>query len=272
MNSAMMGNGPGPAIGSANPKYLRAVDYAVRAHGAVRQARKASTFPYVIHPIRVGDLLDRFGYPQYVVVAGVLHDLVEDTEVTAAEIAASFGRRVATLVEAASEPSKLAPWSEREARPWRERSTGGTRLRGSCPRRPRLVKAGKSRSASTCDGSSGRISPANKGSRSARLTGRTTTTQPSSVRTGPGRRQGSDASPSTMPAGASARTWTRSPMTISEVRADRYTGHANPHAMRNRYVQMMEGQMQVDAAALDEYLAGREDNVIVPLHREAFSA
>jgi hypothetical protein len=42
--------------------------------------------------------------------------------------------------------------------------------------------------------------------------------------------------------------------------------------MRDRYVQVMEGQIQADAAALDEYLAGRETNVIVPLHREVFSA
>jgi integrase len=57
---------------------------------------------------------------------------------------------------------------------------------------------------------------------------------------------------------------------ISEVRADRYMGHANP-SMRARYVQQQEGQYAADAAALDEYLYGREDGTIIPI-REASSA
>jgi integrase len=57
---------------------------------------------------------------------------------------------------------------------------------------------------------------------------------------------------------------------ISDVRADRYMGHANA-SIRARYVKQQDGQLGADAAALDEYLSGRVSGVIVPL-REAASA
>jgi HD domain len=98
----------------ANPKYLEALQFAVSAHAAVAQARKGTDFPYVLHPIRVAALLDRYGYAEHAVVAGFLHDVVEDTEQDLSDVERVFGRRVAALVRAASEPNKSAPWRERK--------------------------------------------------------------------------------------------------------------------------------------------------------------
>ena len=52
----------------ANLRYLVALSFAVERHAAVRQSRKGTDFPYVVHPIRVAEILDRFGYGEEVVV------------------------------------------------------------------------------------------------------------------------------------------------------------------------------------------------------------
>jgi hypothetical protein len=99
---------------NANPRYLEAVSFAVERHGLVAQARKGTDFPYVIHPIRVAEILSRFGYTEDVVVAGLLHDTIEDAGVTVDELRRCFGDRVAELVEAASEPDKSLDWRTRK--------------------------------------------------------------------------------------------------------------------------------------------------------------
>jgi hypothetical protein len=49
-------------MGSASPLLIAALGFSVDAHAAVRQERKGTTFPYVVHPIRVGEILDLFGW------------------------------------------------------------------------------------------------------------------------------------------------------------------------------------------------------------------
>jgi hypothetical protein len=100
--------------GNADQRFTNALAFAAQAHGAVKQARKGSRFPYVSHPIRVAEILARFDAGDDVVVAGFLHDTIEDTRVTLEEIAATFGSRVAALVSAASEPHKSDPWKVRK--------------------------------------------------------------------------------------------------------------------------------------------------------------
>lgn len=100
--------------GRANPRLITALAFAVRAHGDVKQERKGTDFPYVAHPIRVAEILDRFGCGEDVIVAGFLHDTVEDADISAEELTAAFGPRVAALVTAASEPDKSLPWKTRK--------------------------------------------------------------------------------------------------------------------------------------------------------------
>src|SRR3954466_13385740 len=98
----------------ANRRYLKALAFAVERYGAARQPRKGTTFPYVVHPIRVAEILDRFNYSEETVVAGILHDTVEDANVMYDEIAGTFGERVSTLVEKASEHDKTLTWRARK--------------------------------------------------------------------------------------------------------------------------------------------------------------
>jgi GTP pyrophosphokinase len=60
---------------------------------------RASGEPYIAHPVAVAGLLRELGGGASMIAAGFLHDVIEDTEVTAAEIEQRFGVEVRRLVE-----------------------------------------------------------------------------------------------------------------------------------------------------------------------------
>jgi (p)ppGpp synthase/HD superfamily hydrolase len=89
-----------------------AIEVAARAHQ--EQVRKGTDTPYISHPYAVGMLLARAGMPEEVIIAGILHDTVEDTSLTLDYLRETFGERVALIVEGCSEPHRGAPWEERK--------------------------------------------------------------------------------------------------------------------------------------------------------------
>jgi (p)ppGpp synthase/HD superfamily hydrolase len=94
-------------------KLYDAIELAARAHHG--QVRKGSEIPYIVHPLAVAGILILANCPEHLVIAGILHDTLEDTPVTLEDIRSPFGREVADLVVALSEPDKKAPWEERKA-------------------------------------------------------------------------------------------------------------------------------------------------------------
>jgi (p)ppGpp synthase/HD superfamily hydrolase len=94
-------------------KLYDAIELAARAHH--RQVRKGTEIPYVVHPLAVAGILIRAKGPESLVIAGILHDTVEDTPVTIDEIRSEFGQAVADLVLGLSEPDKQASWEERKS-------------------------------------------------------------------------------------------------------------------------------------------------------------
>ena len=87
--------------------------FAINAHlGQIRKNEPDK--PMIMHPISVGMLLESYGYDDYVVAAGYLHDVVEDTNYTIEDIEENFGSRVSSLVKGASEPDKSLSWEERK--------------------------------------------------------------------------------------------------------------------------------------------------------------
>ena len=80
-----------------------AIDFATQKHSG--QLRKSGE-PYIIHPLAVAGLLIDWGMDVDSVVAGVLHDTVEDTEATLNEIEKAFGHDVAFLVDGVTKVSK----------------------------------------------------------------------------------------------------------------------------------------------------------------------
>ena len=101
-----------PGIVVPPERMFEAIEFATRAHAG--QFRKGTRIPYILHPLRVGTLLIEVDSDDPIVIAGILHDTVEDTPATLAEIALRFGDEVAALVESVSEPDKRAPWDARK--------------------------------------------------------------------------------------------------------------------------------------------------------------
>jgi guanosine-3',5'-bis(diphosphate) 3'-pyrophosphohydrolase len=80
-----------------------AIDFAIKAHEG--QKRKSGE-PYVSHPLAVGSTLIDWGMDIDTIIAGVLHDTVEDTDATLETIENLFGRDVAFLVDGVTKVSQ----------------------------------------------------------------------------------------------------------------------------------------------------------------------
>jgi (p)ppGpp synthase/HD superfamily hydrolase len=91
----------------------QAVEFATRAHEGQRQ--EADCSPFIVHPLEVGELLRDRGLPDEVLAAAVLHDVVENTDVTLEEIRGRFGDRVAELVRTLSEDPEIEDYGEQKA-------------------------------------------------------------------------------------------------------------------------------------------------------------
>lgn len=89
-----------------------AVNFAERAHrGAVR---KGSRIPYITHPLEAAVIAASITDDPEVIAAAVLHDVLEDTDVTREELELHFGSRVTGLVKEESE-DKTKSWIERKS-------------------------------------------------------------------------------------------------------------------------------------------------------------
>ena len=86
-----------------------AIRFATDAHKG--QYRKGSDVPYIVHPLEVLHLLRDMNADENLQIAGVLHDVVEDTPVTIEQVEEIFGKEIARLV---------ASHTEEEGKSWRE--------------------------------------------------------------------------------------------------------------------------------------------------------
>jgi len=94
----------------------RAFDFIARKHVAQRRKGRNEE-PYINHLIEVAHLLAEatHGADTVLVMAGALHDVIEDTEVTAEELAASFGAEITALVLEVTDDKALS-YAERKRR------------------------------------------------------------------------------------------------------------------------------------------------------------
>ena len=90
----------------------RAYVYAMRAHG---QQRRASGDPYFTHPLEVAAILTELRLDDATIVAAVLHDTIEDTGATKADIDNLFGPEIGSLVDGLTKLKKLDLVSKRAA-------------------------------------------------------------------------------------------------------------------------------------------------------------
>ena len=90
----------------------RAFDVAEEMHRG--QLRKSGE-PYLIHPMAVAEILAELGMDEETIIAGLLHDVVEDTPYTMEELARDFGEEVALLVDGVTKLGSLK-FESKEAR------------------------------------------------------------------------------------------------------------------------------------------------------------
>ncbi|MGC1445866.1 MAG: bifunctional (p)ppGpp synthetase/guanosine-3',5'-bis(diphosphate) 3'-pyrophosphohydrolase [Xanthobacteraceae bacterium] len=90
---------------AANEELLnRAYVYAMRAHG---EQKRASGDPYISHPLEVAAILTRLKLDDATIAAALLHDTIEDTDATRAEIDRLFGHEIGLLVEGLTKLKRL---------------------------------------------------------------------------------------------------------------------------------------------------------------------
>ena len=79
----------------------RAIVFAVKAHSGTE--RRGKGFPYIVHPMEAMEIVSTITPDQELLAAAVLHDTVEDTDVTEEQIRKEFGDRVASIVASESD-------------------------------------------------------------------------------------------------------------------------------------------------------------------------
>ncbi len=103
------------------PTVDRALTVAARCHAG--QTRKVDQTPYIAHPVAVAVIVSDFTTDEDVVVAALLHDVLEDVPpsvYSAADMTAEFGERVTGLVRGVSEDKTAG----HQTPPWRVRKEG----------------------------------------------------------------------------------------------------------------------------------------------------
>jgi (p)ppGpp synthase/HD superfamily hydrolase len=115
-----------------------ALRWATAKHSDQRRAMDRA--PFILHPLEVAALLSGRGYDDEVIAAGLLHDVVEDTDADLPEVRDRFGERVAGIVAAVSEDDGIADYGARKAA-LREQVAAATRDAHAVYAADKVVKA-----------------------------------------------------------------------------------------------------------------------------------
>ena len=91
-------------------RILRALEVAIEAH---KTQKRKSGEPFVMHPVASAKILNELGLDADSITAGLLHDCIEDTNLTKADIAGAFGHDVALLVDGVTKLGQIE-YSSRE--------------------------------------------------------------------------------------------------------------------------------------------------------------
>jgi len=109
-----------------NARLEKAIIFATELHSG--QRRKGTIRPYILHPMETLEILNSMGADSNLLIAGVLHDTIEDTNATEEQIRAEFGDDVVELVCNHSE-DKSKSWEERKQHAIEELECADKRLK-----------------------------------------------------------------------------------------------------------------------------------------------
>ncbi len=103
------------SIMNHTPEIKKAIQFAAHKHHGQMRIAHDGPMPYITHLFSVALLVAEDGASDDVVIAALLHDTLEDTDTTRAELAEAFGEHVAMLVEAVTESfGKDLSWKDRK--------------------------------------------------------------------------------------------------------------------------------------------------------------
>lgn len=111
----------------------RAAQFAMEAHSGTE--RRGKGYPYIIHPMEAAAIVATITNDQEMLAAAILHDTVEDTDVTIEQIRELFGDRVAELVQ-----HETAPLDENMT--WREKKAEQIKQLAEAPHDSKVVALG----------------------------------------------------------------------------------------------------------------------------------
>lgn len=115
----------------------KAIVFAVKAHANTE--RRGKGFPYIVHPMEAVEIVATMTPDQELLAAAALHDTVEDTDVTANDLRAEFGNRVASIVVSESDEFD-AGVSEEDS--WRGRKQAAIDRLANAPLESKMVALG----------------------------------------------------------------------------------------------------------------------------------
>ncbi len=115
----------------------RAIIFATKAHhGTERRGKK---FPYIVHPLEAMAIVATITNDQEMLAAAVLHDTIEDTDVTYDDLEREFGHRVAELVASETDVKNGA---DGKALSWQERKQRDLENLSRCTRDEKIIAIG----------------------------------------------------------------------------------------------------------------------------------
>ena len=116
----------------------RAIIFAVKAHSGTE--RRGKGYPYIVHPLEAVEIVATMTKDQELLAAAALHDTVEDTDVTVAQIRDEFGDKVAALVAVESDDEMPAGVSEEDS--WHTRKQAAIERLAKAPLEAKMVALG----------------------------------------------------------------------------------------------------------------------------------
>jgi guanosine-3',5'-bis(diphosphate) 3'-pyrophosphohydrolase len=108
---------------SSSPRIEAAANRSELVRDALEAARDAHAgqirngsggVPYIEHPLAVADLLAEHGFPDEVLAAALLHDVVEESDTGVTEIGARFGEPIGGLVDALTDEEEIEDYERRK--------------------------------------------------------------------------------------------------------------------------------------------------------------
>jgi (p)ppGpp synthase/HD superfamily hydrolase len=119
-------------------RLYKALKLAALAHEGQKRKGK-NPAPYICHPIFVGMELLRLGYDEDTVIAGILHDTLEDTPIEKDLVKRGFGEMVLGLIKAVTEPKNPDMTKEEKRKTWESRKRAYLTQIKSAPAEARAI-------------------------------------------------------------------------------------------------------------------------------------